>query len=256
MACEYSGASNARSALLLCLLANETAVVLHAQGYTAEHDSWEPRSGLLEFCSDLVDDFDARHAATSPAQPKSRVQKRKREESFEVIPRAGDGAAAAAAAAAATLLARVAAANDSSHNAPKVPSSPSARTSTAPTMVPSASDERAMQRQGCMCQSSCSMLPFILSGMAQAGDGVLSYCYKDTLCFGDLDTDGNIRTLGCDGSMLQLEAPCIFARMVMRRVLGRDAVLQPKHPHKMLHYKGVRIDRLRAAPLRTAGRRH
>ena len=101
----------------------------------------------------------------------------------------------------------------------------------------------------------------LLSGMAQPGEGVVSYCFKNTLCFGDLGADGSIHTLATDGvTQPRFEAPCGFVRMVQRRVLGKVVAVssgnaQRHHPHRLVHYKGLQFDRLRAAPQR-ASRRH
>ena len=112
--------------------------------------------------------------------------------------------------------------------------------------------EKDLEYQACVCRPTCALQPLIVSGRAPAGEGVLSYCYRDVLCFADLAADGSLRTRAADGQALRLASPCLFMLMVQQRMLGAAAAaaLKPVHPHKALHYKGVPLDQLRARPRR------
>ena len=112
--------------------------------------------------------------------------------------------------------------------------------------------EKDLEYQACVCRPTCALQPLIVSGRAPAGEGVLSYCCRDVLCFADLAADGSLRTRAADGQALRLATPCLFMHMVQQRMLGAAAAaaLKPVHPHKALHYKGVPLDQLRAAPRR------
>jgi hypothetical protein len=112
--------------------------------------------------------------------------------------------------------------------------------------------EKDLEYQACVCRPTCALQPLIVSGRAPAGEGVLSYCCRDVLCFADLAADGSLRTRAADGQALRLASPCLFMHMVQQRMLGAAAAaaLKPVHPHKALHYKGVPLDQLRAAPRR------
>ena len=59
-----------------------------------------------------------------------------------------------------------------------------------------------------------------------------------------------------DGTGLRLAAPCVFVRLVLCQSVGAAAV--PPGPLKQrlrnLHYKGMSVDTLRAAPFRAACR--
>ena len=271
---------------------SEPEYLIRWQGFPPSHDSWEPRSGLLHHCKGLLDAFDGaklppRASSHRDKDPKEGHHKRKREAGSGG---GGGGASSSAAAGLSAIWTPSCAAHGSTGSAaalgaaaafgaaagsmpihgcasaeghggsegmgpapgkgepPALGSAPPPLPSPPPLHVA----EHRLESEQCVCGFGCSLQPAVDTGLAPAGESVLSYCFRDVLCFADLEPSGGIRTLGSDGTTLQLAAPCLFTRLVHQRVLGEAAAaaLPHKHPHRGIHYKGVRVDRLRIAPRR------
>jgi hypothetical protein len=106
----------------------------------------------------------------------------------------------------------------------------------------------------CTCKAACSLRPFLETAQMEAGDGVLSVCFKGQLFFADVLADGRLRAASADGP-ITLDHPCALVRLV-RASLGSTATAPVANPLKLLHYKGNSLDSLRKPPpvQRTASR--
>jgi hypothetical protein len=283
----------------------EAELLVRWRGYSALHDSWEPRSRLLRQCRALVSAFEGGGSAPkhAPKHAKAKAReshKRKREmaaggadvddDAFHgrldgrpynrraTCTKGAAGGHEATRPATPSLPASLqhqqqqppqyqqqlptpfgappVAASSVSSCAPfgngNGSTGAAAAAAAAAAEILSLAAEKDLEYQACVCRPTCALQPLIVSGRAPAGEGVLSYCYRDVLCFADLAADGSLRTRAADGQALRLASPCLFMLMVQQRMLGAAAAaaLKPVHPHKALHYKGVPLDQLRARPRR------
>uniref|UniRef100_A0A7S3EQP8 Uncharacterized protein n=1 Tax=Haptolina ericina TaxID=156174 RepID=A0A7S3EQP8_9EUKA len=98
----------------------------------------------------------------------------------------------------------------------------------------------------CQCKPSCSIGPLMAEGALHPGDGVLSCCIKGDLVFADVTAAGTLITRASDGSRLCMESPCNLVHLAWLR-LGAPPP-PPKHPHKMVFFKGVQLELCRGPP--------
>ena len=99
----------------------------------------------------------------------------------------------------------------------------------------------------CTCKAACSLRPFLETAQMEAGDGVLSVCFKGQLFFADVLADGRLRAASADGP-ITLDHPCALVRVV-RASLGSTAAAIGS-ARRCCHYKGQSLDDIAEASRR------
>ena len=99
----------------------------------------------------------------------------------------------------------------------------------------------------CTCKAACSLRPFLETAQMEAGDGVLSVCFKGQLFFADVLADGRLRAASADGP-ITLDHPCALVRVVCASLGSTAAAIGSAR--RCCHYKGQSLDDIAEASRR------